>query len=70
MHVNRLLIEMMRYLFLPLTLVLCLCAVTTWARKHKRIKMKNIFKIEVMKGFPSTENGIDKGVSAPFGGVV
>ena len=70
MHVNCLLIEIMRYLFLPLTLVLCLCAVTTWARKHKRNKMKHTFKIEVMKGFPSTENGIEKGVSAPFGGVV
>ena len=23
-----------------------------------------------MKGFPNTENGIEKGVSAPFGGVV
>ena len=60
----------MKYLLLPLTLALYLCAVTTWARKHKRNKMKHTFKIEVMKGFPNTENGIEKGVSAPFGGVV
>ena len=32
--------------------------------------MTHIFKIEVMKGFPNTEEGIEKGVSAPFAGVI
>lgn len=61
---------MMRYLFLLLTLVSCSCISTTWACKHKKNKMTHTFKIELMKGFPNTEEGIEKGVSAPFAGVI
>ena len=33
-------------------------------------EMKENFKIEVVAGFPNTESGIEKGVSAPFAGAI